>query len=333
MDMFWLLLTSLISSTQVNADQFNTPTNQAINNFIIENSNFYVATPSNTYLLNSSLDIVHEFTKNFNESRVLYVDSNILFECGVRRNVSKDACCFVTNSTDLVQLSSNSSEKLCSQFKKMRYQYPWKAETDFCLLTSYYVQSKINTGSFTRLRFSNMFTRHELSFTNFQFNNKISLEFRAQVVSPAVGKLEKYVVLMQSIIKPDGHYMDPDIGIHEQNLIAKLICDEDNQNVSLGFAITNMTETTHYVMYKSKIKGSDKFVNYRICSFTEGTDMHVDDEGERLVDISKLSLFNIKTDGQDIKALNGIVVNGGIVVFYSVGGDLHKVSIVIIWIL
>ena len=329
--MSWILLLSALCLTHVKADQFNPP--DPINNFTIHNSNFYVATPSTTYLLDSSLNIKYQFSKEFTASSFLYVDSNVLLECGVRKT-NTTACCYLTNSSNLVQLSDNSSDHLCDQFTKVKFYYPcYDGKNQFYLIISFYKYT--NTGAFVRLWFKDILSTNKLSFVQAKFNSKISSEYRAQVVSPAEGKLKQYVVLKKTNKTPQSVYMNPDLEIDPQNLIALLKCDGNSTNVHLGFGISDtasdigniidLSKMTHFVMYESN---QVKYL-YRICSFTEGTEMKKHTDNSSLEEVSKSSLISINTGGKEINSLNGMVVNDGLVVYYSVEKDLYKVSMLV----
>ena len=310
------------------ADPFTTPTTSTINDFYFINGHVYVATPNTTYLLDTSLQVIDEFSKSLTTSLLLYIDSDILLECGEQRTVGDD-CCFLTSSSNFSSVQSNSSDFLCPQFKSTRRYHPCKDEMGkvFSLISFY---QNPHGGRFSRMYFPYL---DEGNLHHREVDIDIGNQYKSIAVSPEMGRFQKYLVIQKSASVKESLYIDPDLE-KQTNEYASLKCDSSDADVVFGFGLkadssvqmshlTLAQHMTHFIMYESATTAG---YSYRICSFSEVGEMKM--ENARLLEISKASLITLPLTGDlKIGSFNGMVVNGGIAGYFSVGSKLFKVWI------
>ena len=331
------LLLLIVSSTLLSAKNFETAQEDPIDDFSIIEDRVYVTTPKRTYLLNNSLSRVTEFSKNFTKSLLFFANSDFLLECG-HNLTSSDDCCFLRDPLTLTSVASTNDRGLCNQFQLNRFHYPCYStaadgvSNNFYMLVSYFILPKQTTGSFSRIWFPHV-SSNKLDYQEEHINGLQNIrQFRSQVLSPAPTKFQTYVVIGKSSHDRSAFYFDPDIERLNGNPVALLNCDDSAEKIALGFGLKGGTSSkvgnilsagklTHFVLYNND-------THYRICSYTEDTEMRPSDNKRELIDLNKNSLFTTDTGSHDIKSFNGRLVNDELVILYSIGPTVYKVRFI-----
>lgn len=329
------LLLLIVSSTLLSAKNFETAKEDPIDDFSIIEDRVYVTTPKRTYLLNNSLSRVNDFSKNFTKSLLFFANSDFLLECGSNLT-SSDDCCFLRDPLTLTSVAGTNDRGLCNQFQLNRFHYPCYstaangAGNNFYMLVSYFILPKQTTGSFSRIWFPHV-SSNKLDYEEKHINGLQNIrQFRSQVLSPAPTKFQTYVVIRKSSTKQSAFYFNPDIERLSGNPVALLNCDSNADKIALGFGLKGGTSSkvgnilsagklTHFVLYNNDIS------QYRICSYTEDTEMKPSDNQRDLIELNKNSLFTTDTGSDDIKSFNGRLVNDELVILYSIGPTVYKI--------
>lgn len=317
--MIWFLICLFIQSA---ADKFNTT--DIINDFTIRNDKFYVTTPNNSYLLNNSLQIQHEFSKQFSKSMWLYINETSYLECGVRTS-SSGVCCYQRNTATLGSILESKSDNLCDLFKDNRYFFPYYYGKQFFVLTSY-----LQTGGG---RTSRIHIEGGLKYSVRDDLHVGSQQDRFIVISPMVEKFTKYIVVLKSKTKSNVFYFDPDIDILlTYQTPVDLKCNGKNKNGISGFSLLadpslnlqksliNYDYNMHFILFEQE-------PSYCICVYMEGLkeNMYRESPDKIVTASAKQSLVKLSTKVGKIRSLNGLFVNKGLTIYYSVGRNLYKV--------
>lgn len=331
--MYILFFISLLQT--ILGQRFNT--SSSTNDIFIKGQSIYVTTATETYLLDKSLSQLGNYSKNFKESVIFYVSDDFLFECGERKT-DVDVCCVLKDPVSLLQKSSTNDADFCLELKSNRFFYPCYQQISdkwqFYFIISCYKAG--TTCNFARIWFSDILNASLTKETKYFQGNSVPL--RSRVLSPSPQMLENFVVAWRSSYHKQALYLDPTIE-HPSTSYGSLSCDKSDTNVTSAFALKsdtdlgllngdlNATRLTHFLLYyKEPVVDNNE---YRICVFEEGKDLYfASGSTRRPVDVEKSSLMNLTIDAKfsRITSFNGIIVNGGIVMYYLVGSRVYKVT-------